>query len=421
MGFFVGSGLFITKENILSFYQNRFKSNKTIGIEGLFTSQNPPTEVSDKISFGLFINQENDRPNISPIVKSYDIQNNNLDYIIEINDQLYWHNGKRFTSSDIDYQIGGVKIETVSDTKVKISLSKPLTPILSVLTKPLFKKNLIGLGPYQVKQTTYDEGYFKQITIVPTDTNDHSSITYKFYPGTEEIINAYKLGEIDEMETNYLPPEMTSWGNTKITQKVQSDKKYVAIFLNTAKLNSKSTRQALAYATPKTTDKNERCLGPIPPNSWAYNASIKEYSYNPVRAKELIKDNEIEKINLSITDRKLLPTAEKISTSWQEILGIKTTITIEDHINTQNYDAVLAYSGIPSDPDQYSFWHSTQTETNITHLNNSRIDKLLEEGRVQTDMVERKTTYLDFQKFLLEESPAIFLSYPTSYKFSRIK
>jgi len=292
---------------------------------------------------------------------------------------------------------------------------------LSVLTKPLFKKNLIGLGPYQVKQTTYDEGYFKQITIVPTDTNDHSSITYKFYPGTEEIINAYKLGEIDEMETNYLPPEMTSWGNTKITQKVQSDKKYVAIFLNTAKLNSKSTRQALAYATPKTTDKNERCLGPIPPNSWAYNASIKEYSYNPVRAKELIKDNEIEKINLSITDRKLLPTAEKISTSWQEILGIKTTITIEDHINTQNYDAVLAYSGIPSDPDQYSFWHSTQTETNITHLNNSRIDKLLEEGRVQTDMVERKTTYLDFQKFLLEESPAIFLSYPTSYKFSRIK
>lgn len=421
-GFLIGSLFFVFRNRLIAFYQNQFKSNRVVGIEGLYTSKNLPSEILAKSSYGLFVNQENDKPLISPLVKSYDIQNNNLDYVIDLNNEILWHNGKKFTAYDISYNISGVKIEPISDTRVKISLNKTFVPILSALTKPLFlNKNLVGLGEYSIKQITYSESYFKQITITPTDKNNPNSITYKFYPGTDDVINAYKLGEIDEMETNYLPPEMTTWANTKTTQKIQSDKKYAAVFINTSKLESKSLRQALAYATPKTTDKNERCLGPIPPNSWAYNPSVKEYLYNPTRAKELISGNKIEKLNLSITDRKLLPIAEKIRDSWEQNLGIKTTITVENRIDNQNYDTVLAYSGIPSDPDQYSFWHSTQTETNITHLNNSRIDKLLEDGRTQTDIAERRKTYLDFQQFLSEESPAIFLFYPTSYTFSRIK
>ncbi|MFA5828156.1 MAG: ABC transporter substrate-binding protein [Candidatus Shapirobacteria bacterium] len=420
-GFLVGSVFFIGRNQLITFYQNQFKSNRIIGVEGLSTSQNLPSNILEKISYGLFINQENDRPDLSPLVKSFDIQNNNLDYIIELNDNIYWHSGKKFTADDIFYNIAGIKIEPISDTSLKISLNKPFTPILSALTKPLIQKNLVGLGEYLVKQVTHSEGFVKQITIIPTDKANRTSITYKFYPDAEGVINAYKLGEIDEAATGLLPPEMTSWANTKITQKIHSDKKYAAVFINTAKYDSKSTRQALSYATPKTTDRNERCFGPIPPNSWAYNPSVKEYTYNPARAKELIGDTKIEQLNLSVTDRTLLPIAEKISSSWEQNLGIKTTITVENQIDNQNYDAILAYSGIPSDPDQYTFWHSTQTETNITHLNNSRIDKLLEEGRTQTDITERKKTYLDFQQFLSEESPAIFLFYPTSFTFSRIK
>jgi ABC-type transport system substrate-binding protein len=62
-----------------------------------------------------------------------------------------------------------------------------------------------------------------------------------------------------------------------------------------------------------------------------------------------------------------------------------------------------------SDPDQYLFWHSTQTKTNLTQTNNPKIDKLLEEGRQTFDQQERKKIYQEFQKILLEECPAIFL------------
>ncbi|MDD3735449.1 MAG: ABC transporter substrate-binding protein, partial [Candidatus Pacebacteria bacterium] len=50
---------------------------------------------------------------------------------------------------------------------------------------------------------------------------------------------------------------------------------------------------------------------------------------------------------------------------------------------------------------------------NITHLNNPRLDQLLEEGRITTDKEKRRQIYADFQRFLLEESPAIFIEYPT--------
>jgi peptide/nickel transport system substrate-binding protein len=79
----------------------------------------------------------------------------------------------------------------------------------------------------------------------------------------------------------------------------------------------------------------------------------------------------------------------------------------------------LAILDTPDDPDQYSIWHSTQEATNITHYENPRIDKLLEDGRSEIDLASRRRIYLDFQRFLVEDSPAAFLYYPATYTVSR--
>jgi peptide/nickel transport system substrate-binding protein len=84
-----------------------------------------------------------------------------------------------------------------------------------------------------------------------------------------------------------------------------------------------------------------------------------------------------------------------------------------------DYQAFLAIFDIPDDPDQYSMWHSTQTATNITHYQNPRIDKLLEDGRSEINIDARKKIYFDFQRFLVEDSPAAFLYYPTTYSIGR--
>ncbi len=135
----------------------------------------------------------------------------------------------------------------------------------------------------------------------------------------------------------------------------------------------------------------------------------------------MLKDEQLESLKITVNDRQLLSIAEEIKNSWENIIGVPVSVSIENQINLDNYDVLLTYGAITQDPDQYLFWHSTQTNTNITKINNARIDKLLEEGRQQNDQIERKKIYQEFQTFLLEESPAIFLSYPTVYTITRSK
>ena len=409
----------IFKNQIVSIYNQPSWHTKIIGLEGRYTIDDLPDEISHKISFGLTNLSENQKPEISQIIENLDIQNENKDYIFTLKKNIYWASGKKFNAYDINYQIDGVSLTPLSSSELKISSESDFIPILSLLSQPLIKKNFDGLGDYSVTKVTYQEGYIKTIYLKSHD-KDTNPIEYRFYFSQDDVIHAFKIGNVDEIRVNSLPEEFSTWKNINISKKIETDEKYIAIFINTQKIANRQTRQALAYATPKG-DKNERCLGPISPTSWAYNPDVKGYVLNRTKAKELLGEEKIDHLNLNINDRKLLSIAENVKTSWQETLGIPVSISIENQINLDNYETLLTYGAITKDPDQYLFWHSTQTNTNITKLNDARIDKLLEEGRQTNDQIERKKIYQNFQTFLLEESPAIFLYYPTVYTITRLK
>ena len=413
--------VFFRKE-ILKFINLPIFQKESIGVEGIYTIKNLPDNIANQISYGLTVNSENDKAGISPIVESLNIENENKDYIFTLKDNIFWHNGKKLVASDIDYSsIAGITTSVINENQIKISIEKEFSPILSVLSKPLFKKNTIGLGQYKIKNYSLQEGHLKTLSLTPTKDN-LSRLVYRFYQNEVDLINAYKLGDVDQIKISSLPEELVKWSNSKITQKIETNEKYSAIFFNTQKINNKQLRQALAYATPKTKNQNDRCLGPISPESWAYNPDVKEYTFDAAHAKELFEKNKIDSIELIVGDRRLLSVAEDIKKSWESVLGLNTNITITNQIDTENFDAILTYGSIPHDPDQYLFWHSTQIgKNNLTKLNDSRIDKLLEDGRFAIDQIERKQIYQDFQKYLLEESPAIFLSYPDAYTITRVK
>jgi len=402
-------------------YQNQIKSLFTpvvkIGIEGLYTTANLPPTISDKISLGLTKINENDKTVISAIVKESTVSQDKKNYIFKIDTNATWQDGKKLTSHDIKLQIPGTSIKYPSSDSISITSDKVFSPLESLLSKPLFKNGLIGLGQYKVGEIKYQDGYVNYLRLT---SSQNPPTIYRFYQNQTDLISAFKIGEVDQISLTSVPTDIESGWKVATTKNVSTNTKYTAVFLNTQKLNIKQLRQALAYATPKSTDKNDRCLSPISSTSWAYNPTVKEYGFNPTRARELFEKNKIESINLSVGDRSLLTTAENIKKNWEDILKIKVNLTV-GQIDTNNFDAIIHYGSIPTDPDQYLFWHSTQTKSNVTKLNNAKIDKLLEDGRATFDTIERKRIYQDFQKALLEESPAIFLSYPTTYTVTRVK
>ena len=419
-GIIFGSVVYVERSQLFRLYQTLSPPRTDIGIEGIYTIKTLPVSVLNQISPGLTSISENNKSILSPIVKNLAISDNNLTYTFTLNDNLTWQNGKKLNVSDIEINIPQTKTSAVNNNTLKITTSESFSPLLSTLSKPIFiKDSLVGLGEYKVTSTAYQDGHIKLLRL--TSTINNQKINYHFYPNSTDLLNAFKLGEVNEIYSNTLDNQLDAWPKIKISPSISASS-YLAVFLNTEKISNKQDRQALAYATPKTEDKNIRSLGPISPNSWAYNPQIKPYNYNPTRAKELFEKEGLTQIKLTIADRKLLTLGEAIKKSWEETLGIKVTISISTGpINPSDYEALIAYSAISPDPDQYSLWHSTQTLTNITSFNNSRIDKLLEEGRQVQDQQERKKIYYDFQKFLLEESPAIFLEFPTTYIISRVK
>lgn len=421
------TGIVILSLGVIAFYQPIYRLAKStssttnrIGQSGLFTTKNLPEDIVRLISFGLTQPQANDRPTDSPLVVSWTTENDNKDYLFDLNPNAYWHNGRRFSAYDVNYDIAGLTIQPLSANKLKISLERPFSPLLSLLETPLLDKNLQGLGPYRVDSIEYQDGYIKNLHLNPIDKT-LPKLFYRFYLNEDDLVSAYKMGEIDTIKDISSTSDLNQWPKTKISPQSLENNRYLALFFNTQKLNNKQLRQALAYATPKPKDKTERCLGPISPLSWAYNSSVKEYNQNATRAKELFDKNKIDSISIHLNNRKLLSTAEEIKSAWESILNIKTSIVLENQIDTNDFDVILAFGSILHDPDQYAFWHSTQTATNVTKFANSRIDKLLEDGRLTLDQQERKKIYFDFQRYLLEESPAIFISYPTTYTVTRVQ
>ena len=233
-----------------------------------------------------------------------------------------------------------------------------------------------------------------------------------------DLKTGFNLGEVNQAGEIFGKDNISLGNSVKISENILNNV-YMGIFFNTDKIpfSSKSFRQALAYAIPKETGKN-RALGPINPENWAYNPDVKLYKQDTVKAKSLLEKEKID--NQTIIKISTLPqyqdVAQSISSNWQQI-GINSEVNVISII-PEDYDVLLIAREIPKDPDQYYFWHSTQTG-NVSNFKSPRIDKLLEDGRKTVDEEERKTLYFDFQRFLVEESPVVFLTHPITYSIIR--
>lgn len=384
-------------------------TSEKIGMVGRYTPNSLPNEILELISGGLTKIDENGTA-IPNIAKSWETSDGGKTWIFTINDNLVWQDEKKLVSSDIIYEFSDAKIERPNEKSIKFNLDSNFSAFPIIVSKPIFKKGLLGVGEWKVKKISLTGGFVQKLTI--TNIKRDTKI-YKFYPTEDRLRLAFMLGEIDAIYNLQDPKPFDTWKTTKIEEKV-SYNNFVGIFFNTenSKLSEKTVRQALNYAIDKSNFNGIRAIGPLSPNSWGYNPQVKQYIKDVEKTKEA-KDL---KLKLS-TLPNLIPVAEKITKDWKDI-GIETEIEVVSNI-PENFEAFLATVDIPKDPDQYSLWHSTQTSTNISKYKNARNDKLLEDGRTELDQEARRKIYLDFQKFLVEDVPAIFLYHPTFYTIIR--
>jgi peptide/nickel transport system substrate-binding protein len=199
----------------------------------------------------------------------------------------------------------------------------------------------------------------------------------------------------------------------------------LTLFFNTKNpaLADKDVRKAIHLAIPQKELQGlgEAAGGPIPPTSWAYNPNLKSVLFDKDAAdKTLRKGFEATgaaTLNL-LTFYDYLDVANLLTNNLEDV-GVKSATRLNAFQAGTDFDMLLAFWKVPQDPDQYFFWHSTQQEGNITNYHNVKIDKLLEDGRSTLKVSARRDFYHDFQKVIVDDTPAIFLYYPYAYTIRR--
>lgn len=396
-----------------------------IGMLGEYDFNNLPEEITSKISNGLlFINEKGEF--IPALASTWEVSGDGKEYRFHIRDSLLWSDGKKFSAKDISYQFKDIETKIIDDKTIYFRLKKPLPIFPTYLKKPVIRYPLQGVaGLYRLDRKKIRFGNVSEISLNP-NKKDLPSVTYKFYRTESEIISAYKRGEINQMSIakKSVADVFRAWKNSTISKSVDYSR-LMTLFFNFANqfLREKDVRQAIIMAIDKNTfaDFGELALGPIAPTSWAYNSSVKNSIFDQSAAEKILKKPASASVEAQLnfyTYYDYLHDAEQITKSLKSA-RLKINLNLLSSEKPENFDLFLAFWNLPSDPDQYFFWHSTQSQGNLGRYKNVKIDKLLEDGRSASLVEERKKYYFELQKVIADDPPAVFLYFPYVYTIKR--
>lgn len=397
-----------------------FPRHTVLGVVGLYKPSTLPRFIQDKISVGL--TQLNEKQEVIPAAaSSWEVKDSGKTFVFKIRNELLWHDGKKLKASDVNYNFKDAEITPINHEVLKITLKEPYSPLPSLLSKPLFREGFVGLGTYKVKHIEWKGEYIRRIELEPLDPAADKPETIKFYPTLPQAITAFKLGEINTLQTIEPSAELQSWNRYLQIEENRGSNQYVTVLFNTDRppFDQKQFRQALAYALPAEITGGE-LKSPIPTAYWAHNTLLKDIQYSEDKPLELLEKSGVATQSAEFTLHSfshLLDTANELAAAWGK-LGLNVKIKVINNV-PEDYSALLTIQEIPRDPDQYPLWHSVQERTNVTNYKNPKIDKLLEDGRKAFNLEKRKELYDEFQRYIMDDLPALFLYHPTIYTFSR--
>lgn len=401
-----------------------FIQKETIGMVGPYTIDNLPEEVLKKISRGL-TRVEKDGSVKPDIAEKWKVAPNGKAYAFYLHKNIYFSDGKNLTSKDIDYEFSDVSVIRPDKYTIVFSLKDNYSPFLTTVSRPIFKKNFVGVGDYKVRKIKLNGSFVESIELYSSKLSK-SDVYQLFYPTQNSLKTAFSLGEVSRVtylaDVSFRDTTFNYFKNAKVDKKVDYSK-LVTLFFNTKDkvLSSKPLREGISYSMPDNFSQGERNPSPLSRFSYANQNGLVTYKQDMEHARQLIEKSETAtgsgKIMLTIdTLPKYEKTARLISSVLNE-LNIQANIKIVNQI-PQSFQIFLGEFALSTDPDQYTLWHSSQLN-NITHYDNKRIDKLLEDGRKELNRENRVKIYSDFQKYIASDPPAAFLFFPYYYEVSK--
>nr|WP_184037262.1 ABC transporter substrate-binding protein [Chitinivorax tropicus] len=216
---------------------------------------------------------------------------------------------------------------------------------------------------------------------------------------------------------------------------------YLAFNMEHKPFEKKEVRQAISMAFDKKSyikalfgEAASPAVNPFPPTMWSYNKDIKDYEYNPQKAKELLaKAGFPNGFKTTIWTRPgggtINPNPKLGSEMLQADLkkiGVEAEIKVVEwgellkRAKAGEHDMVFnGWAGDNGDPDNFLTpllsCVAAKSGENYARWCDKKFDELLDKAKSNSDSKERTKLYLEAQKVFKDAAPWLTLAHPTMF------
>ena len=307
-------------------------------INPIYASSNDADRDLVELIYSGLMKYDNEGKIAPDLAKSYEVKDDGKVFEFSLKDNIFWHDGKKFSIDDIIFTINtvqnpdykspqrtnwlGVDVEKTNENSLRFLLKNPYPAFLENTTLKILPKHIwekippqnfpladfnlqpIGTGPYRFKNLTRDKlGYIKSLTITSFQKYFAkkpfiSEITFQYFENENDAISAAKKEEIQGISSISSKNYKLINDNTFSVYSL-SLPRYFALFLNPREskiLADKNIRLALNYGTNKKeviekalSGKGKVAESPILPEIFGFNQPSKIYQFNQETAKNLLE------------------------------------------------------------------------------------------------------------------------------------
>lgn len=293
-----------------------------------------------------------------------------------------------------------------------------------------------GTGPYVLTRwesmvtMVYErfEDYYGDKPSIPM-------VVYNLYSGDD--FRLYEEGSIDIAGVYDYNVERVSDPSEPLSKELLSGvslcTSYVQFDVTKAPFDDVKVRQAFSLAFDKEKyldvvlmNTDVAAKGIYPPALPGFSQELQGFGYDPDRARQLIADSKYTSVDafpeIVISTSGYGSYADSLvsalSDMWQKNLGVEITVrnldpnTFYEQSSQQDYGQVTTTGWCADYPDPENFadvlFH-TDAEMNKGSYSNPELDRILEQARVEPDVIKRIDLYQQAEKIIVEDAPVLFL------------
>ena len=336
-----------------------------------------------------------------------------------------------------------VAVEAESEYTLLIRLRARSRFLLDDLTVAIVKRAAggeKGTGPFSMGSAVNNE---LVMTVAPNYYRGKPTIdriVWKSYAGVRNAWAAMMRGEIDFLYE--VPPEAVEFIATEDSVNVFSFLRsyaYLVIFNETRKpFDTLQVRRGLNFAINRETlitralsNRGQIVSGPAWPLHWAFDTSVPNYSYDPLRAAALLESAGLsikQKSGMAAAPRRIHFTClvpenfalwERMALIVQrDLAAIGVNMQLEsvpfdvfnERIAKGEFDSVVMELVVGNTPTRpYTFWSSNSSQ-NFWGYRNLALDRALDDLRRATGDTQYRNAFRRVQTETLDDPPAVFLA-----------